>query len=290
MARLPDNRVDASHLRIDALYKLIFLSLISVLLLILEPRVPGIKAVRTGVNYGMAPLQIVVDWVVKQQNSWSLFLDDKEYTSSRITAMEKDNLLLNVQLNSLRQTANDNDKLKKLLDYQERATLSETLYVARVIGGQTNGINKQIIFDLGKIDGIEEGMVVRSATGLLGQVVSVGLGSGKALLVTDPQHSVPVQVARSDSRFILDGLGKDKLVHAIDLHADIDVRNGDVLITSGLGGRFPPGIPVAQVSEIISKEKVSLRDLYARPLGKANVATFIIISEGLNYPEELTDN
>ncbi len=290
MARLSDNRVDASHLRIDALYKLIFLSLISVLLLILEPRVPGIKAVRTGVNYGMAPLQIVVDWVVKQQNSWSHFLDDKEYTSSRIIAIEKDNLLLNEQLNKLRQTANDNAKLKEILDYQERVTLSETLYVARVIGGQTNGINKQIIFDLGKIDGIEEGMVVRSATGLLGQVVSVGLGSGKVLLVTDPQHSVPVKVARSDSRFILDGLGKDKLVHAIDLHADIDVRNGDVLITSGLGGRFPPGIPVAQVSEIISKEKVSLRDLYARPLGKANVANFIIISEGLNYPEELTDN
>ncbi len=290
MARLSDNRVDASHLRIDALYKLIFLSLISVLLLILEPRVPGIKAVRTGVNYGMAPLQIVVDWVVKQQNSWSHFLDDKEYTSSRIIAIEKDNLLLNEQLNKLRQTANDNAKLKEILDYQERVTLSETLYVARVIGGQTNGINKQIIFDLGKIDGIEEGMVVRSATGLLGQVVSVGLGSGKVLLVTDPQHSVPVKVARSDSRFILDGLGKDKLVHAIDLHADIDVRKGDVLITSGLGGRFPPGIPVAQVSEIISKEKVSLRDLYARPLGKANVANFIIISEGLNYPEELTDN
>lgn len=258
--------------------------------MILEPRVAGIKAVRTVVNYGLAPLQSIVDGIIIQQNSWSLFLAAKEVNSQRIIQVEQENLLLRERLNRLGQVSRDNNELKELLDYKKVHNSDEKLHIARVIGGQTNSISKQILFDLGAIDGIKEGMIVVSATGLLGQVVSVGFGSSRVLLITDPLHSVPVKVARSNSRFILDGLGKDRLLNAIDLHADINVRKGDILLSSGLGGKFPPGIPIAKVSEIVNKERVSLRDLYAVSLGQPSIADFILIRSGLDYPEDFTDD
>ncbi len=256
----------------------------------MEPRVDGIKVLRVGINYGLAPLQSIVNGVIHQKSSWSLFLSSKDVNSHRINEIERENLLLKEKLNRLRQVSNDNYQLRELLNYKEKINLDSELLVARVIGGQTNGISKQILFDLGKVDGIQEGMIVLSATGLLGQVISVGLGSSSALLITDPLHSVPVKVARNNKRFILDGLGKDRLLNAIDLHAGIDVRRGDILLTSGLGGKFPPGIPVASVSDVVKKERVSLRDLYAVSLGNPSISDFILIRAGLNYQELLTDN
>lgn len=290
MVRVSSSRVETSLLRIEVLYKAIFLSLISVLFLILEPRVEGIKAVRVGINYGLAPLQSSVDWIIKQQNSWSLFLTSKDSASHQLKQIQEENLLLKEQVNRLGQASNENKELRRLLDYKKASPADKELYVARVIGGNTNSVSKQFLFDLGSVDGIKEGMIVLSANGLLGQVVSVGFGSSRALLITDPLHSVPVKVARSNNRFILDGLGKDRLLSAIDLHADIDVRKGDVLVTSGLGGKFPPGIPVAKVSEVVKKDRVSLRDLYAVSIGRPSVTDFILVSEGLSDRDLLQRN
>lgn len=284
------NRTETSQLRAEALYKVIFLSLISILLLILEPRVAGLKFIRNTVNYTTAPLQITIDWLANQQRSVNLFLSSGSENRRLVLQLEQENLLLRENAARFQQIIRDNQQLRKLLNYKTTNESNDVLNIAKVIGGQVNIMNKEIFFDLGRVDGIKEGMTIRNSDGLLGQVILVGISSSKGLLITDPRHSVPVKVARTGHRFILDGIGKDISLQAIDLPVNIDVKEGDILLTSGLGGVFTIGIPVAEVYSVVDKPRISLRELYARPLSKPHIAEFIIVQEGLNYQLPEQDN
>ena len=285
MIRSPINRTEASRSRADDLYKFIFFSLIAIVLIILEPKVAGLKGIRIVTNYALTPLHITVDWVVKQQASLTLFFSRGVENQQRIIKLEQENLLLKQSLSELSQTRRDNKELRRLLDYRGYEINTEHFYVARVIGGQIDGKRKEILLDLGSLDGIKESMVAIDTNGLLGQVIIAGLGTSRLLTITDPRHSVPVKVARNGDRFIIDGIGEDYSLYAVDLHADIDVKAGDILLTSGFGGLFPPDIPVAKVSRILDKPRVSLRDLYAKPLAKPHLAEFVIVKPGLEYEE-----
>ena len=285
MARRFKQGVEAHQHRIGALYKSIFLFFISVLLLLLEPRVEGFGLIRKGVNYLLAPAYVTVDWVAKQQSSLSKFWTSNTQQISTIVQLESDNILLNEELWYLRQVQQENAELRKLWNYKQTHFNNTSIKVSRVIGGKVNSHIKELIFDLGQLDGVKDGMVVTSYNGLVGQVITVGISSSRVLAITDARHSVPIMVQRSRDRFILDGTGADDILEATDLHTYINVKEGDILLTSGLGGRFPAGIPVAKVVTITDKERVSLRDLRAQPLAQPRVVELVMVREGVSYKE-----
>lgn len=270
---------------IDVLYKTLFLFFVSILLLLLEPRIEGIVFIRKGLNYLLTPAYVTVDWTVKQQNIlfqfWGINRDRVKTTSQ----LKLENLLLKEEIRNLKQFKRENIVLKELLDYSKNNLNDNEIKVSKIIGGKVNSHIKELIFDLGLVDGIKEGMVIISDKGLVGQVIAVGISTGKILAITDPRHSVPVMVQRTKDRFILDGNGDDTTLSAIDLHTYINVREGDILLTSGLGGRFPPGIPVATVANIKEKERVSLRDLEATPLAQPRMVELIVVRNSLPYAE-----
>ena len=285
MARKFRQGAEAQQHRIGALYKTIFLFFISVLLLLLEPRIEGLGLIRKGVNYLLAPAYVTVDWVAKQQSSLSKFWTSNTQQISTIVQLESDNILLNEELWHLRQVQQENAELRKLWSYKQTHFNNTSIKVSRIIGGKVNSHIKELIFDLGQLDGVKDGMVVTSYEGLVGQVITVGISSSRALAITDARHSVPIMVQRSRDRFILDGTGADNILEATDLHTYINVKEGDILLTSGLGGRFPAGIPVAKVVAITDKERVSLRDLRAQPLAQPRVVELVMVREGVSYKE-----
>ena len=107
------------------------------------------------------------------------------------------------------------------------------------------------MIDKGSEDRVRLGQPLLGAAGLMGQVTRVGKYSSNALLITDATHAVPVQVLRSGVRGLAEGTGDLSRLIVRHVAATTDIRVGDTLVTSGLGGLFPAGYPVAQVLEVV---------------------------------------
>ena len=154
----------------------------------------------------------------------------------------------------------ENAGLRELYESRERAR--EDTLVAELVGVSENPVH--IIIDKGQLRDVRVGHAVTDSQGLLGQVVETSALVSRVLLITDSSHSVPVRVLRNDVRAIAAGDGDDGLVLK-DIPSTLDIRQGDRLVTSGLGGRFPPGYPVGEVTAVVQVPGELFATAKARP-------------------------
>jgi rod shape-determining protein MreC len=110
--------------------------------------------------------------------------------------------------------------------------------------------SRQIVLNKGSAQGIHEGQPIIDAYGVMGQVVQVTPFTSTAMLITDPNHAIPVEVNRNGLRSVARGTSDPGLLELFHLPSNADIQQGDLLVTSGLDGRFPPGYPVARVTRI----------------------------------------
>ena len=157
-------------------------------------------------------------------------------------------LLLKAKVQKLAALEAENERIRELLN--SSALLDETVLVAELIGVSPDPLHHEIIINKGIKDNLVVGQPVLDAEGLMGQVVKVGPTHSRVLLITDATHAIPVQVNRNGVRSIAEGVG---VLHELTLRhvsATTDIKVGDLLVSSGLGGRFPQGYPVAEVIEV----------------------------------------
>ena len=155
-------------------------------------------------------------------------------------------LLANARLTRLRNAAIDNAQLRDLLGVVERSGLDVQL--VPILDIDLEPSRQRLVLAAGSRQGVRQGQAVIDAGGLLGQVVEVTPMHSTVLLLTDPDHAVPVMVARNGVRLIAYGRGDRLELHDVPMNRDVQV--GDALVTSGLGGRFPPGFPVATITAL----------------------------------------
>jgi len=153
-------------------------------------------------------------------------------------------LLANARLTRLQTAALDNAQLRELLNVAERSGLDVQL--APILDIDLDPVKQRLVLDAGSREGVHVGQAVIDSGGLMGQVISVTTGSSTVLLLTDPDHAVPVTVARNGVRLIVYGRGDKLELRDIPLSAGVEV--GDEIVTSGLGGRFPAGFPVGTIT------------------------------------------
>ena len=142
----------------------------------------------------------------------------------------------------------DNARLRKLLDAAQRGRLDVQL--APILDVDLDPTRQRLLLDAGSRDGVYVGQSVIDAGGLLGQVVDVSAMHATVLLLTDPDHAVPVAIARNGVRLVAYGRGRSDLLALASIPLSSDVKVGDLVVTSGLGGRFPPGFPVGTVTAL----------------------------------------
>ncbi|MBU6247725.1 MAG: rod shape-determining protein MreC [Xanthomonadaceae bacterium] len=162
--------------------------------------------------------------------------------------LREDLLLANAKLNRMAAVAEQNQRLKELLDTQHSLELNVQL--ARVIGVDLGPGEDRIMLGVGANSGIHVGQPVIDARGVMGQVVHVLPSTSVVMLVTDPAHAVPVTIERTGLRTIAYGTRDGSGLMLPDIPLAADVRVGDRLLTSGLGGRFPPGFPVGTIRRV----------------------------------------
>lgn len=142
----------------------------------------------------------------------------------------------------------ENARLRQLLD--SKAQLPSQVTIAEIIGVLPDPERAVVIIDKGQVDGVLPGHAVVDAQGLFGQVVDVSNSTSWVILITDREHAIPARNNRTGVRMIVGGIGDPDRLVLEDLPASTDLREGDLIETSGLGGRFPPGYPVGSVATV----------------------------------------
>jgi len=239
-------------------------ALICVGLMVLDQRGGWLDQVRYVLQAIAYPLQLVVN---SPTTAWQILQDNFESRD----ALQRANAILRnenrrLALRSFRQDALEleNAQLRGL----QRAIppLIDQWIAAEVISIELNSLRQRVLINRGTQNGVFGGQAVLDEQGLVGQTTRVGPWSAEIILVTDPEHAVPVQIERNGLRTIAVGAG-DALALPY-LPANADVKQGDVLITSGLGGVFPEGYPVAKVVKVQRDAIQPLAQVLAQPLAQ----------------------
>jgi len=157
------------------------------------------------------------------------------------------------------------------------ALVNEKVEVADFIGMDPNPFTHRIIINKGERDGVVLGQPVLDARGLMGQVVELMPYTSRVLLLTDSTHSIPVQVNRNGLRAIASGTGNPERLELRHVADTADIKEGDLLVSSGLGQRFPAGYPVATVKEVIHDSGQPFAIVRAVPTAALNRSRYLLL-------------
>lgn len=218
------------------------------LLLAADMRFNSLDSARSVLNTVASPIYWLADipsrigsWSDEHIRSRSVLLEDNE-------RLQRENLVLQGRSHQMASLQAENVRLRALLN--STAMLRDDVLVAELIGVSPDPVRHQLLLNKGESDGVFIGQPLIDADGLMGQIVEVSAGQARALLITDATHSIPVQVNRNGIRAIAEGTGSLDSLEIHHVSATTDIQAGDLLVSSGLGGRFPVGYPVAVVSEV----------------------------------------
>ncbi|MDX1692129.1 MAG: rod shape-determining protein MreC [Ketobacteraceae bacterium] len=256
-------------------YRLVFFTMVSFALIFVDHRTDMLNPVRNGLSVFTLPIHYVaniphtlVEWSSESVQS----REDLEQENRRL---ESEVLLLQRRVQKLAAIVAENTRLKELLNSAD--LVDDQVIVAEIVGVDPDPFRHEVIIDKGSRDKAYPGQAVLDADGLMGQLTDVGPFSSRALLISDASHGVPVHVARNGVRAIAVGSGsldKLKLIHVPDT-ADIVV--GDLLVTSGLGGRFPSGYPVGKVTEVRHDPGLPFAIVSAVPLAQLDRSRHVLL-------------
>ncbi len=232
----------------SATVRMTVLVIASIALMTVDHRWHSVDLVRSALSSVIYPLQYTIDLPI-QFYYWA---DDA--LSTRQSLLEKNrefearHLENRVQLQKLDIIEKENDRLRKLLGAIPKTT--ERLLIAEIINVDVDPYRQLILLNKGSSSDVYQGQPIIDALGIMGQIVHVGPMFSTAMLITDASHAIPVQVNRTGLRAIAFGSGKIDQLNLRHLPHSVDIKVGDLLITSGLGGTFPPNFPVAIVSKV----------------------------------------
>lgn len=193
-------------------------------------------------------------------------------------------LFAQARLDRLTIVQEQNSRLRALLDARQKLGLKVQL--AELIDVDLDPYRHRILINQGASHGVFVGEAVIDSQGLIGQVLELENEHATVILLSDPSHAVPVRVQRTGLRVIAYGTGEQTRIELPHVPFSADIKVGDLLVTSGIGGRFPPGLPVASVYEVLSDDSATFAVAQARPLAGIGHATELLLvsDEALALP------
>jgi rod shape-determining protein MreC len=238
--------------------------LLAVVLMALDQRGHYTPRIRDLAQYAVEPVYHVVDWPVAALRN--LF---GQFQSRRTLRHENERLkreLLGQQgmLQRMQTLQRENERLRALFEGAESQPYDYQF--AELLQVDLDPFAHQVLIDRGSGDGVESGQAVIDGHGVMGQVEEVHLHFSSVRLISDPSHALPVQINRTGLRTVAFGQGDTERLSLPNVPREADVRPGDLIVTSGLGDRFPGGYPVGEVIAIDREEGLSFARVEARPL------------------------
>jgi rod shape-determining protein MreC len=250
-------RIPALGLRAFALI------IISILVMYLDHREHHLDVIRSTIGAAVYPVQLVVDAPVRLWNWLGKSTTSRNELEIELGRLRAEKLLTNARLQRLTAMEAENARLRALLEARNR--VRDEVRVAEILSVDANPYEHNLVIGIGSREGVYDGQAIVDANGVVGQVIRTGLMTAQAVLISDTDHALPVEVNRNGLRTIAVGTGEIDRLDLPFLPNNADIRAGDLLVTSGLGGAFPAGYPVATVDAVTRIPQEPFADVTATP-------------------------
>lgn len=252
--------------------KLLIFVVISIGVILSTDRMQQYRIYLTSV---LSPLQFVADAPIDALDSVSDNVKSRETLIAENRLLRHQELAISEKLLTYEHLRMENIRLRALLG--SPVEYSQRKLIARVQSVDSNPFQLQLVINKGKKHGVYPGQAVVDEFGVVGQIIEVSQLNSRVLLIADNSHAIPLQIQRNDVRLI--GLGKGDL-HQLELQfvtKSTDVKIGDTLVTSGLGGIFPEGYPVARVSGIENRGSDMYSTIKTTPIAKLDRVRYVLL-------------
>ncbi len=238
--------------------------LLGLALMVLDHRVNDFQTVRNALTTATYPVQVVVDAPIRGASRVMESFTRREDLITENRLLRSENAELRARQLRFDALQMENNRLRALLKTAEQT--EGRVEIAQLLAVDLDPFRQQIVLSKGHADGVYPGQPVIDAHGVIGQVLSVQLTSSNALLISDPGHALPVRSARTGLRGLVVGTGNPQRLEMRHVPLQEDVEVGDLLLTSGLGERFPADYPVARVVSVEQQPGQPFLDIQAEPL------------------------
>ena len=279
----------------SATIRMVVLVIASIALMTIDHRWHSLEIVRSTLSSVIYPLQYTIDLPIQLYYWADEVLSTKQSLLEKNREFEARHLENRVQLQKLDIIEKENARLRKLLSATPKST--ERLLITEIINVDVDPYRQLIVLNKGSSDDAYQGQPIIDAQGIIGQIVHVAPLSSTAILITDASHAIPVQVDRTGLRANAFGTGKIDQLDLRFLPHNADIQVGDMLISSGLGGIFPPNYPVASITKVEHLAGEPFATIEAMPLAQLDKSREVLLvwhnipeQEGVAIDEQTEDD
>lgn len=257
-------------------YSLLFAALCAIALMFADARFKAVTdPVRYQINGLFTPVYSMMAWpgqfsawVADATMSDDALREENAYLKSQL-------LVLSGRVQKFSELAAENARLRGLID--STLVVDGRVLITEIIGVDPDPFRHILLVNKGQDEGVYEGQPVLDARGVMGQIIEVGPETSRAMLIADREHAIPVRVARNGVRAILAGTGDLDRLTVQYVPESADVKVGDLLLSSGLGLRFPAGYPVGVVTKVGKTGTTEFADIQAKPVAELDRSRHVLL-------------
>ena len=255
--------------------RLIVCAVISFLCISVDRQSNYLNPVRETLSFVVYPIQLAVDLQIGLTETISGYLKTQKTLINDLEKLRAENLLLSVRAQRYSAVKRENSRLRDLLDFP--VAPDQRTIVANILSIDTKSGSQQIVVNKGENTGAQVGQAMVDVHGVIGQVIKVGPYSSIGLLITDPKHSIPVELNRTGLRAVVTGIDESKKLSLSFVPIDADVVAGDLVVSSGLGNRFPSGYPVGTIKSVARVKGESFADISVEPISDLTFSREVLL-------------
>lgn len=255
--------------------RLVVCAVISFLCISVDRQSNYLNPVRETLSFVVYPIQLAVDLQIGLTETISSYLKTQKTLMNDLEKLRTENLQLSVRAQRYSAVKRENSRLRDLLDFP--VVPDQRTIVANILSIDTKSGSQQIVVNKGENTGAQVGQAMVDVHGVIGQVIKVGPYSAIGLLITDPKHSIPVELNRTGLRAVVTGIDESKKLSLSFVPIDADVVTGDLVVSSGLGNRFPSGYPVGTIKSVARVEGESFADISVEPISDLTFSREVLL-------------
>lgn len=263
--------------------RLVLLSILSVVMMMLDHRGHHLEKIRAGLNVLVYPIQLVAAAPAYMGRGIADFFTTRGTLREDNEKLLAERQMLLARLQQFGALEQENSRLRQML--VSAALVADKAIAAELVEVSAEPFTRKIVVAKGSQNGVYVGQSVIDAHGIMGQVTQVAKNVSRVTLITDAGHAIPVLNNRSGLRALVFGTGNPDTVKVPYLTANADIKEGDLLVSSGMGETFPPGYPVAQVIKIVNDPNESFLAITAKPAAQLNHGKQVLLIWRGNAPK-----
>ena len=268
--------------RLNAWLPFLFYSMLSLTLMLADNRFSISRTIRSQTSELASPIWWLASRPYSLWQSAEVALSSNRNLHAQVKHYEEQALRSNLALQQMSAMQSENAELRALLHAKQRTM--PTARLVELVNINPDPAQKRFVIDKGSRQQVKIGQVVIDAHGLVGQVAEVYNNKSLVINITDADHALPVMVARSGFRSILFGQGNDRSLSLANLTPSDDIKVGDTLLTSGLGGRFPAGIPVGVVRAFQQDQALTFLNAQVSPFSRLAYGRHLLLLDYFTPP------